>query len=297
VTDPRRLLPGASYLVTRRCTRREFLLKPSPAVNHLFKYVLAVSAARYGILIHAACVMSNHFHLIVTDPQANLPDFTHLLDGILAKVLNTFYCRRENLWAPSSYSAVELIAPADLVEKVAYTLANPAAAGLVEHGREWPGVWSHPRSIGQPGETIERPDRFFSKKSTLPPTVVLTFSLPPGFDSVDAFRAQVMSRADDRERAAAAERAGDGSGVLGARRVLEQRHTGRPAAPRRSQALNPKIAAKEPGMRREALARLLGFLRSHRDALLRYCRGERNVTFPHGTYLMRVRFGAACASG
>ena len=30
--------------------------------------------------------------------------------------------------------------------------------------------------------------------------------------------------------------------------------------------------------------------------LVEFCRGERNVVFPLGTYLMRVRFGVSCAS-
>ena len=125
------------------------LLKPSVLTNLIFKFVLAVAAARYGVLIHAVCVMSNHFHLVITDPRANLPDFSRLLDGVVAKALNALYGRWENFWAPFSYSVVALVSPEDIVEKVAYTLANPAASGLVEHGTEWPGVWSDPRSLGQ----------------------------------------------------------------------------------------------------------------------------------------------------
>ena len=283
--------------MTRRCTQREFLLKPSPDTNHLFKYVLAVAAARYGILVHAACVMSNHVHLVVTDPRAALPDFTHLLDGVVAKALNVFFGRKENFWAPSSYNAVELIEPADVVEKVAYTLANPASAGLVECGRQWPGVWSDPCSVGQPGEVIARPERFFSKKGSMPATAVLAFSPPSGFQSADQYRARVMARIDELEAAAAAEREASQRPVLGVYGVVEQRHTDRPTKGERRRTLIPRIAAGHGATRQDALARLVSFLRSHRDALLRFCRGERTVVFPRGTYLMRVRFGAACATG
>jgi REP element-mobilizing transposase RayT len=296
VTDPRRLVPGASYLVTRRCSRREFLLKPSPLTDHIFKYVLAVAASRYGVLVHAVCVMSNHVHLVVTDPRANLPDFTHLLDGVVAKTFNEYYDRRENFWAPSSYSAVALVSSEDIVEKIAYTLANPASAGLVEHGDQWPGVWSDPRLIGQPGEIVERPDRFFSKKGTMPATVDLAFSPPPGFLSIDTLRAQVLARLDDLERAAAASRESNGLALLGAQRVLEQSQTDQPAASEPRGALNPRVAARDKWKRIEALQQLVRFLRSHHDALLRFRRGMRDAIFPHGTYLMRVRFGAACAS-
>jgi REP element-mobilizing transposase RayT len=60
VTAPRQVLPGTAYLVTRRCAQREFLLRPSPATNAVFLYVLAVAACRFGIRVHAFCVLSNH---------------------------------------------------------------------------------------------------------------------------------------------------------------------------------------------------------------------------------------------
>lgn len=296
VTAPRRVVPGTSYLVSRRCTQREFLLKPAVLTSLIFKFVLAVAVARYGVLIHAVCVMSNHFHLVVTDPRANLPDFSRLLDGVVAKALNALYGRWENFWAPFSYSAVALVSPEDIVEKVAYTLANPTTAGLVEHGNEWPGVWSDPRSIGQPGEFIERPGHYFAKDGSMPERQELVFSAPPGFESVEAFQAQVIARVTELEQAAAAEREASGATVLGVRSVLKQKHTDRPAPGEPRRVLNPRVAGKDKWKRIEALGRLVSFLESHREALLRFCRGERNVVFPRGTYLMRVRFGVACAS-
>jgi REP element-mobilizing transposase RayT len=271
VTAPRRIVPGTSYLVSRRCTQREFLLRPSALTNHVFKFVLAVAAARYGVLIHAVCVMSNHFHLVLTDPRANLPEFSRLLDGVVAKALN-------------------------FVEKVAYTLANPATAGLVEHGSEWPGVWSDPCSVGQPGEFITRPEHYFAKDGSMPERQELVFSAPPGFESIEAFQAQVLARVNELEQAATAERGTSGVHVMGARRVLKQKHTDRPASGGPRRVVDPRVAAKDKWRRIEALGQLVSFLERHRAALLRFCRGERNVVFPQGTYLMRLRFGVACAS-
>ncbi len=39
MTPPRQVLPGTTYLVTRRCAQREFLLKPSERTTAIFKYV------------------------------------------------------------------------------------------------------------------------------------------------------------------------------------------------------------------------------------------------------------------
>ncbi len=295
VTAPRYVVRGATYLVSRRCTQRTFLLRPSPLSNSILKFVLAVAAARYGILIHAVCVMSNHLHIVLTDPRACLPDFSHLFFGVLAKALNALHGRWENFWAPFSYSAVGLASPEDILEKVAYTLANPASAGLVEHGNQWPGVWSDPRSIGR-GEIVERPQHYFAKDGSMPERQELVFTDPRGFDSSEAFQAALIARVAELERAAAAEREGNGTTVLGAPRVLKQSPIGRPSSYERRRGLNPRIAARDKWKRIEALGRLVSFLERHRDALVRFWRGERDVVFPRGTYLMRVRYGVACAS-
>ncbi len=59
MTAPRQIVPGATYLVTRRCASRQFFLRPSKVVNQVFLYLLAVAAQRYGVEAHAFCVLSN----------------------------------------------------------------------------------------------------------------------------------------------------------------------------------------------------------------------------------------------
>jgi putative transposase len=296
VTAPRRIVPGTTYLVSRRCTQREFLLKPSVVTNLVFKFVLAVAAARYGILVHAACVMSNHYHLVVTDPRASLPDFSHLLDGVLAKALNALHGRWENFWTPFSYSAVALVSPADIVEKVAYTLANPATAGLVEHGAQWPGIWSAPHSVSQHGERVERPGHYFARNGSMPESQELAFSTPPGFESVEVFQALVIARVDQLEQEAARRREANGKPVLGKRGVLSQRPTDRPTSQEPRRVLNPRIASADGPTRIDKLGGLVSFLERYKEAMRHFCRGERHVAFPFGTYLMRVRFQAVCAT-
>ncbi|MGC4001395.1 MAG: hypothetical protein QM767_29630 [Anaeromyxobacter sp.] len=297
MTAPRRIVPGASYLASRRCSQREFLLKPSKLTNLVIRFVLAVAAARYGILIHAVCVMSNHLHLVLTDPLGNLPEFSHLFFGVVAKALNALHGRWENFWAPDSYSAVELVSPDDIVEKTAYTLANPAAADLVEHGRQWPGVWTAPQDIGGPAQAVKRPGHYFVEEGAMPKRAELVFTVPKGFASAEEFRARVTARVKELEQAAAEKREQAGKRVLGAQRVMKQKPTDRPTTGEPRRRLNPRVAAMDKWKRIEALQRLKSFLEAHREALLRFCGGDRAAVFPRGTYLMRVRFGACCASG
>jgi hypothetical protein len=46
---PRQVLPRQFYLITRRCTQRQFLLRPDPATNNAFLYCLIDAARRCEI--------------------------------------------------------------------------------------------------------------------------------------------------------------------------------------------------------------------------------------------------------
>jgi putative transposase len=57
MTAPRQVLPSSIYLVTRRCTQRQFLLRPSPLVNQVFTFCLAYAASKTGVLVHGYCAL------------------------------------------------------------------------------------------------------------------------------------------------------------------------------------------------------------------------------------------------
>ena len=291
MTAPRQVVPGASYLVTRRCSQRQFLLKPSKSTSNVFSYLLAVAARRFEIEVHAFCVLSNHFHLVVTDPHARLPAFHQFLDGLVARALNAALGRWETFWAPDSYSAVRLVSPEDILDKTAYVLANPVAAGLVRSARLWPGLWSAPEQIGGAALEVCRPKHFFDPNGSLPHKVSLQLTPPPGFASSDQFREQLVAALVDREaQARAAHRE-----FLGVARVLAQNPTGRPKPGEPRRTLSPRVAARDKWKRIEALGRLVEFLRSYRAAWAARRAGDTAATFPCGTYLLRVAHGVPCA--
>ncbi len=134
MTAPRRVVPGTRYLLTRRSSERRFFLRPSRTVNHILRYVLAVATQRYGVALHAFCVLSTHLHLVLTDVKGNLPEFERYLHSLIARSINALHGHFESFWAPGSYSAVALLASEDVVSKCAYVLCNPTTAGLVRRG-------------------------------------------------------------------------------------------------------------------------------------------------------------------
>ena len=294
MTAPRRVVPGAQYLLTRRCSERRFFLRPSKAVNDTLRYVLAVAAERYGVVLHAFCVLSNHVHVVLTDVRGNLPAFERYLDSLVARSINALHGHWESFWAPGSYSAVALLSPQDVLSKCAYVLANPVAAGLIRRGSEWPGLWSAPDQINSGPVQVKRPKHFFRVNGPMPDNATLELACPPGFESPEAFRRQLVAAVMALEDQAARELASTGRSFLGVRRVLAQKPGDRPAPGEPRRELNPRIAGRDKWKRMEAISRLKSFLADYRVAWLAFTRGLRNTVFPHGTYWMRVAYGVRC---
>jgi REP element-mobilizing transposase RayT len=261
----------------------------------IFLYVLAIAASRFGVQVHAFCVMSNHFHLVLTDTYGRLPAFSQYLDSLVARAMNFFLGRSENFWEPSSYSAVRLVTPQDIIEKTAYVLANPVAAGLVPHGKDWPGLWSGTDAVDAESIEAVRPDLFFKKNGSMPQTVQLHLTRPPGFDTTADFVTQVAETLAAAEDAAAASLRKAGKGFLGVAKVLAQHPFARPATEERFGTLKPRIACKDKWRRRQALQKLGTFVCEYRAALALWRAGVRDALFPAGTYLMRLNHGVCCA--
>ena len=257
--------------------------------------MLALAARRFGVQIHAFCVLSNHFHAVVTDPHACLPAFEQYLNSLVARAVNALLGRWEAFWAPSSYSAVALVSTEDVIAKTAYVVANPVAAGLVSCGREWPGLWTGPEQVGRERFIVRRPKTFFRANAYLPEVVELELVPPPGL-APEAFRAQVAEAVVLLEGEARAKLASRGHSALGSARILAQRPWAHPMRGEPRRGLNPRVAAQDKWKRIEALSRLADFLGAYRAAWAKMRAGAKDAVFPAGTYLLRVAYGMQCAA-
>ena len=150
MTQTRLLRPKAVYAISRRCEQRRFLLRPDSVFNELFKWVLAVSSAQFGVEVYVAVCMSTHFHLVVGVEDGRVSEFMHRLDLRLARalqVLRRFV--RGVVWAPGQLSIVELVTREAIVEQIAYAIANPVKAGLVHRASGWCGVTAKVEDLGR----------------------------------------------------------------------------------------------------------------------------------------------------
>jgi putative transposase len=297
MSAPRRLIAGATYLVTRRCSQRQMMLRPSAETNQVFLYCLAVAAERTGIELHAFVVMSNHWHAVLTDPQARLPEFLQMLHRLVASCMNTSLGRTENFWAAEHANVVALERADDVLDKIAYIITNPTAAGLVRSPDEWPGVIT--RRLGEQ-HIATKPGLYFRQHGgTLPEQMRIDCTVPPVLRELDAETTvrrlrELVARNIRQARSKVRDNGGRFLGADGARTMSPWRTAARPEPLRRRR---PTLAARDPEDRKAALARLRVFRMAYRAALIRWKSGDRSACFPEGTYLMRVFHGAYCGLG
>lgn len=291
---PRQICRGRTYLVTRRCTQRRFLLLPKPIAKHVFFYCLALAQRATGVCIHVVVVMSNHYHLVITDPEGKLPLFVYILNKYVAKCMNTHYGRWENLWAAGAQPSYVHLADDDAkLEKSAYAIANPVEAELVSRSARWPGLL-----LWRPGNyKVRRPAVFFQQDGPTPASLKLEMT-PLPLDGASRQREvmELLGQAASEREAAMRKRVKEaGRKFLGVRAVLLQNPEDHPhsAAPRRG--LSPRLATRDKWRRVELLARLKSFADDYREARERWIGGDRGVLFPVGTYKLRVEFGVTCA--
>jgi REP element-mobilizing transposase RayT len=284
MTLPRDIHPGCVYMLARRTTQRQFLLRPDDTTNRIFLYALVFAAQRFNIGIIAVTTMSNHYHAIVYDPDAMLPRFLELFHVLTARALNCHRNRLENLWSAEQANFNHCVEQSDVLSKTVYTLANPVSAHLVDQVAHWPGVssmnWLDGKTI-----TVKRPHLFFSRKGSMPESLSFQLIVPPHFDGDRSTWAdQVRAHVAQAEKVAAAERSESRTRVVGRKNVLATSPFDRPNTREPRRQLRPRIAAKRASVRRQALAAIREFQRLYYNARVAFRAGQRAVLFPRGTF-------------
>ncbi|MBT8468484.1 MAG: transposase [Deltaproteobacteria bacterium] len=292
MTQPRLVLPGDTVMVTRRTLRRHHLFRPDAAIRQLYLYALAVSAREFGILVHGVTLMSTHEHLVFTDPKRRRPDFLRRLHRLVSLGTKALRKWEGATWDHERTSVVRLLTERAVIEKLAYVMANPVKAGLVQHARDWPGVTVLPHELGRRTFRIERPAVFFDPRNRQWPDVVeLSLSLPPTLEQAygaQAVREAVGEELRRQEQLARTEVKERGWRVLGADRVRRLSPYRRAASFELLRDRNATFAVGR-GQKKAffaAASELRAFRRAYRQALEQWRAGLRSVVFPCGTWWM-----------
>lgn len=288
MSRPRPIRPATTYLLTRRCIERRFLLTPDPEgeLESVLGYCLGLTSERYGILVHASVALGNHWHLVVTDVKGNLPAFLRDTHSLIARCVNTKYSRAENVWAVRQPSAVQLVDTGAIWEKLVYCLTNAVSSGLVASHRAWPGFHTLPDAVLRPPTTYRRPPSYFTTRCKLPDEVVLVISKPPALDHlsdeeyVSTLEKRVAAKESELQRTAR----DSNKPFLGVPAIQAQDPHSQPRTARAHNELNPHVAASDRETRQAHLGLLADFRRLYAKARAKWAKGKRAVRFPEGTY-------------
>lgn len=140
---------GAVYHVLNRGNYRSWIFEQEGS-KRLFRKCLFEACESAGWILHAYCIMGNHYHLAVETPEPNLSVGMKWLQGVFATRYNRFRHERGALFQGRFKSI--LLEGDHLGALCSYIHLNPVRAGMCEvHGlRDYPfsSYWNlrRPRS-------------------------------------------------------------------------------------------------------------------------------------------------------
>ena len=126
---------GAWHHVMNRGAGRAAILA-SDADKQLFLDCLAEGTQRYAVEIHAYCLMSTHYHLLVRSTGSQLSATMRFVSGKFTRIKNTRDDRDGPLFR-GRFTSVAIENDAQLIQASRYIHLNPVEAGLSSRASEW----------------------------------------------------------------------------------------------------------------------------------------------------------------
>jgi len=133
---------GALYHITSCGNARESIFLDN-GDRARFLEILGDVVDRFGWICHAYCLMTNHYHLLIETPDADLSRGMHLLNGVYTQWFNHRYDRVGHLFQ-GRFKAILVEKDTHLLELVRYVVLNPIRAKMLRSVRDWP--WSSYRA-------------------------------------------------------------------------------------------------------------------------------------------------------
>lgn len=136
MTRPLRIeFNGALYHITSRGNARQAIFLKGEDFTD-FLGILNSVVKRYHFLIHAYCLMNNHYHLLVETPEGNLSKGMRQLNGLYAQRFNQKHQRVGHL-LQGRYQAILVDKENYLLELSRYIVLNPVRAGIVKDPKDY----------------------------------------------------------------------------------------------------------------------------------------------------------------
>jgi putative transposase len=133
---------GALYHVTSRGNDRADVFF-TDADRIAFLDLLGEAVDRFSWICHAYCLMTNHYHLVVETPDANLSRGMRHINGVYTQRVNGLNKRSGHL-LQGRFKSILVEKQSHLLELARYVVLNPVRARMVRSARDW--KWSSYRA-------------------------------------------------------------------------------------------------------------------------------------------------------
>lgn len=175
---------GAFYHVMNRGRGKMNIFRSDKDIADFLR-LIGECCQQYQVSVVAYCLMSNHYHLLLCTPHANLPDFMRQLNGVYTQVFNRRYKKDGSLFR-GRYLALVVQCGFYLLRVVRYIHLNPLKARMVCKIDDYP--WSsHLSYIKKAG-----------KKSWLNFAQVMNCDWMPGKKGLLGYR-EFLKQPDDKK--------------------------------------------------------------------------------------------------
>jgi len=280
-------------MVVRRTSQRLYRFPPwDGVVRQIFLYCLGYASRETGVEVHGWILLSNHYHVVLTDVRGEAPAFFQKLNQNMAMLIKRHFGLSEELWNTSQTSVTDVSneecpSEEEVLKRLVYTLGNATLSGLVRRWSQWEGAQSRPEDMGQRLVRVRRPE-CASERSRLPEQVELRVTVPPALAHWD--RGELVALLHEELR-----RLPEPERPLGMKRIRRQSIWDRPTAPPKKRSRGARIAGDKE-RRLAMLALLRAFAEAYERAMERYRAGEACV-FPRGTWKMVRLFNVPVEGG
>jgi REP element-mobilizing transposase RayT len=129
---------GAVYHVTSRGNGRQNIYVDDDD-RRTFLEGLRDVVERFNWICHGYCLMSNHYHLLIETPNANLSRGMRHLNGVYTQNFNRRHGRVGHV-LQGRFKSILVEKESHLLELARYVVLNPVRAKMVRSARDWP--WS-----------------------------------------------------------------------------------------------------------------------------------------------------------
>jgi len=129
---------GALYHVTSRGNAQQDIYLDNED-RELFMSVLGECCDLFNWSVHSWCQMTNHYHLLIETPDANLSKGMRYVNGVYTQRFNRKHSKVGHVFQ-GRYKAILVDKNEYLQELSRYIVLNPVRAGMVEGAEDW--SWS-----------------------------------------------------------------------------------------------------------------------------------------------------------